>query len=241
MKPNLPLKKAELCIVSEKEKDIIRSLENFGIRCIAMKLTEGFSTSVGSHPDLFFLPVNDKIFLASNADSSVPYKLINSGFELVYVEDITEGYPTETKLNIALVGQYAVCCRANVPKTVIEYLVSSGFTVIDQKQGYSRCGICVVDSESIITSDKGIYNATKDKINTLLINPGGVLLNGFDYGFIGGASVKLSEKVLGFFGRIEDHADYEYIRDFCSGRGVEVLSLVDDTPLRDIGGAVLLR
>ncbi|MBQ9107020.1 MAG: hypothetical protein IJY56_03925 [Clostridia bacterium] len=240
MKPNLPLNKAELCIVSEKEKDIIKSLENLGIRCIAMKPTEGFSTSVGSHPDLFFLPVDDKIFLASNADSSVAYQLIDSGAELVCVGDITEGYPIETKLNIALVGNYAVCCRTNVPQTVIEYLISSGFTVIDQKQGYSRCSVCVVDSESIITSDKGIYNATKYKINTLLINPGGILLDGFDYGFIGGASVKLSEKVLGFFGRIEDHTDHEYIRDFCSSRGVEIFSLVD-TPLRDIGGAVLLR
>jgi len=240
MKPNLHLKKAELCIVSKKEKDIIRSLENFGIRCIAMKPTEGFSTSVGSHPDLFFLPVNNKIFLASNADSNVSYQLIDSGFDLIYVNDIAEGYPTETKLNIALVGKYAVCRRANVPDIVIECLISSGFTVINQKQGYSRCSICVVDSESIITSDKGIYNATMDKINTLLIGAGGILLDGFDYGFIGGASVKLSDNVIGFFGRIEDHADYENIRDFCSNRGVEVLSLVD-TPLRDIGGAVLLR
>lgn len=240
MKPNLPSEKAELCIVSAKEKDIIRSLENFGIRCITIKSADGYLTSVGTHPDLFYLPVNNKVFLASNADSSVPYLLIDSGFELVYIGDITEGYPTETKLNIALIGKYAVCCCANTPKTVIEYLVSSGFTIIDQKQGYSRCSICIVDSESIITSDKGIYNATKDKINTLLISEGGILLDGFDYGFIGGASVKLSETTIGFFGRIEDHVDYQYIRNFCSNRGVAVLSLID-TPLRDIGGAVLLR
>jgi hypothetical protein len=74
-------------------------------------------------------------------------------------------------------------------------------------------------------------------MHVLRIAPGAVVLDGFPYGFIGGASFKISEKNLAFTGRLDGHPDCERILSFLREREIEPLFLTQE-PIFDIGSAI---
>ena len=59
-------------------------------------------------------------------------------------------------------------------------------------------------------------------------------LDGYDYGFIGGACCKISKGVLAFFGNAKAHKCYDDIKAFCKNYNVDLLSLANER-LCDIG------
>ena len=121
----------------------------------------------------------------------------------------------------------------------MKYLAISDRAVqINSRQGYSRCSVCVVSDNAIITTDEGICRgAEAHGIDVLKIQPGYIDLLGFDYGFIGGASFKISDTKLAFTGRLDKHPDAERIIEFASLHNVNIV-YITDKPAFDIGGAV---
>jgi len=76
--------------------------------------------------------------------------------------------------------------------------------VINVKQGYTKCSTCIVNNNAIITSDVSIAKALSlEKIDVLLIPPGDILLPGLNYGFIGGATGLIEDRVLAFYGSLD--------------------------------------
>jgi hypothetical protein len=95
-----------------------------------------------------------------------------------------------------------------------------------------------VDEKSIITADRGIYHSvTSAGMDALLINPGHIVLKGFDYGFIGGAAFKISKHKLAFTGLLELHPDKDKILKFLADRKIEPIYLTKQ-PIFDIGSAI---
>jgi hypothetical protein len=96
-----------------------------------------------------------------------------------------------------------------------------------------------VDDNALITSDNAIANAAeKLGISVLKISPGGIELEGFDYGFIGGASITLNDAVA-FTGAISNDCDRIRIEEFIAGRGKSTIYLTGCQAF-DIGGAVVI-
>ena len=109
---------------------------------------------------------------------------------------------------------------------------------VSSRQGYSRCSVCVVNDNAIITADEGICRSAKAHgIDVLKIRPGYIDLPGFDYGFIGGASFKLSDTKLAFTGGLDKHPDAERIIEFASLHNIDIV-YITDKPAFDIGGAI---
>ena len=156
------------------------------------------------------------------------------GLEVVKVEGQGRAYPDDARLCACVVGRFCIHdLRISDPHI-------TGFELIQVRQGYARCSTCVVDESSIITSDAGIAKAAaRHGIDVLGIRPGYIELEGFDTGFIGGASFKLSPEHLAFTGRLDAHPDRARIEDFLRERGVEPVYLTD-MPAFDIGSAVPL-
>lgn len=71
----------------------------------------------------------------------------------------------------------------------------------------------------------------------LKTRPGYITLEGYQYGFIGGASVNLDENTLGFFVDISFHPDNLSIIDFCKSHNVNAVSLCKGIKPVDICGA----
>ena len=105
---------------------------------------------------------------------------------------------------------------------------------MDVKHGYAKCSICSVGENAIITADPSIAKtAKKNGIDVLKTEASHTRLDGYDCGFIGGASGDDGENIY-FCGNLEKHPDGEKIKEFCKkhGRGVVCLS---DEPLYDYG------
>ena len=120
-------------------------------------------------------------------------------------------YPNSAAYNVAVVKNYAICNEDVADKAILERLKSLGKQIINVKQGYSKCSVCITGG-GIITSDKGIYKAAEGKIPSLLISPGNISLPGCKYGFIGGASG--FDGRLIFAGDITGHPDFLRIENF---------------------------
>ena len=77
---------------------------------------------------------------------------------------------------------------------------------------------------TLVGRGEDILNAMKQNgIDTLLISEGHVDLPGYSYGFIGGASAKISSNEVFFFGNIEAHRNYNEIHEFLKKHGCTMI------------------
>jgi hypothetical protein len=109
--------------------------------------------------------------------------------------------------------------------------------IINVKQGYTRCST-LVGQNFAVSADAGILSALSTLgYDTLKISEGDVMLKGYGHGFIGGASFAFGDDVY-FFGSLSYHKDKDKIKGFLRRNGAKIHEL-DDTPLTDLGGAVI--
>ena len=181
---------------------------------------------VSHHPDMFMF-YDDVLFVEKNIS-----------IEGKKCEAIGHKYPETVKFNIAKIGDYIICKYDMISEVIKEHIEHKGYTVINVNQGYSKCSTAIV-GDSFITSDKGIYDACRDKnINGLLIRPGYIELPDLDYGFIGGTCVSFDDVVY-FNGDVTRHPDYEIIKSFIEkiDKKIEYINI----PLTDIGSFIIIE
>ncbi|NLL63499.1 MAG: hypothetical protein GX241_04560 [Ruminococcaceae bacterium] len=192
------------------------AFSNYGIKVIEIGALDVLPTPVAHHIDLMCCGG----YIAKEIEGKLPGKPIK--------QNLGNVYPLDVPLNAAIVGEYIICN----PDTVAPELLELGLKLIPVKQGYTKCSTLVIDETHIITEDESIYEATKDILNVLFIEKGHVFLEGYDYGFIGGASAVIGDTVF-FFGNIEKHPDFKKIKAFSPKR---IISLSEKEKLIDIGG-----
>lgn len=232
--PNLPKNAAAVIVSSDTPQEILNTLHDFGVETISIPHLNNERNSIINHPDVGIVHINSEKFVCSPETYSY-YKTIlgSAGANLICGETSVNGkYPKDAAYNIAMVSNYTFLNRKTVDNILVDTLKNK---IIDIKQGYAKCSICVVDEKSIITEDEGItVAAIANNIDVLKISKGQVRLEGFNYGFIGGCSGKLAKNILAFAGDITKHTDHVRIRDFCYKKGVEIVSLGKGI-LTDIG------
>ena len=217
--------------------ECIKSLNDMGYTVFQGSLLPNVDKPVAHHIDMQIVKCSDKAYLCAPC----VYDHYLDAFENTTIELVKghenpdDRYPHDVKYNIAITGKYAIHNTSHTDKAFFEL---SCYSDINVKQGYSKCNICVVSEDAIITSDKGIADTlSKYPIDVLLISEGHILLDGYNHGFIGGCSGLIENNLLAFAGDISIHPDYESIRDFCLNHGVDLVSLYDGD-LVDIGTIV---
>ena len=73
-------------------------------------------------------------------------------------------------------------------------------------------------------------------LDVLPITKAQVLIEGYQYGFLGGASGRVGDEII-FNGDLSQHSDYAAIREFIEKRGLRVV-FFRDYPLTDIGSII---
>ena len=217
--------------ISKKQEDTLFSL---GYSPVKLPPFSHLDERVATHPDMLLFPLEDGILM--NRAYYDEHKAFWERFPFSFLlsdEAIEKDYPNDVLFNALPVGS-----TLYGGKTVSKQILSTFSRFVPVKQGYTRCSSCKVGG-GIITQDKTIFRSLQqDGIEALLISSGHITLKGYDTGFIGGASVALSDTVTAFFGRIEDHPDYESISEFARRQNVTLLSLSNE-PLTDYGGGFL--
>ena len=155
-------------------------------------------SSVGLHPDIQIHFVDGKTAYCEPTLYEY-YKKILPAYVTLKRGSSYVGftYPDNCAYNIARMGKNIIC-NINISDTnILDFYKENGYNIINVNQGYAKCNVCPLSDNFIITEDIGIYRAVKNSIelNVAYMPVGRVMLDGFDYGFIGGAS-GLADKTL---------------------------------------------
>ncbi|MCD8390669.1 MAG: hypothetical protein LUD03_02370 [Firmicutes bacterium] len=213
----------------------VKKLNSLGIEVILSYKSENLLPPISAHPDMTILHLGGNRFVCS-PDSYDYYKERLNGADVARgVCVLKKDYPNDVPYNITIFGEYVFLNASSNQTEIAKTYVSSSKKILNVKQGYTKCNICVVSRNALITSDTGIYKTAVDnKIDALLIESGYIELKGMDCGFIGGASGLIAPNMLAVNGDIKTHPDGCKMIEFCKKHGVDVISLKKGI-LEDIG------
>ena len=158
-------------------------------------------------------------------------------------ECIDTKYPYDIKYNVCTIGKKAIHNFEYTDSIVKKELIAQGYELINTTQGYTNCSIGVIDENSAIVTDKGLYKILqKHNIDVLYLEyePEIKLLKGSEYsnkkGFIGGVISRISDKLV-VFGDLNKIDSNQNIRNFITAKGLEIIEF-KGLDLIDYGGTV---
>lgn len=190
-------------------------------RDVQLVSTDGIvEKALSNHPDMFLCKMG-------LSDDAPVYSA--TGLEL------KPGYPDDCAFNAACTGKYFIHRLDCTQPVLLDAAKELGMTLIDVPQGYAKCSIVILTETAIITSDEGIARACEpyEDLEVLLIQPGHVRLDGYSYGFLGGASGRVGKELI-FNGNLIRHPDFTEILDFAEAHGL-TCKWFPEYQLTDIG------
>nr|WP_283123981.1 hypothetical protein [Angelakisella massiliensis] len=124
--------------------------------------------------------------------------------------------------------------------TLKNIILENRWRFLHSRQGYARCSVCLVSSNSAITSDPTLYGLlTAAGLDVLKLPPGDILLPGYDTGFIGGCCGLIHPRRMAFTGSLEYyHCGMAVVR-FLERYQIEPVFLRKGK-LLDVGGIIPL-
>lgn len=195
------------------------------------------------HADMTVFFAGSNKFFTTRENKNILQETLENKIKLPVLIQDTENletyYPNDCKLNVYYDGLHIITNQETASKRIVNYLSNrKGIKLINVKQGYSSCSICTVNENSIITGDPGIARNCKEAgMDVLLIDDNEIALEGFDHGFIGGCSFRLSENKIAFTGFIPSINIKSQIESFLIEKGYEAVYMKDE-PIKDIGGII---
>lgn len=241
--PNLPEGFVKKVVIGTADIDTLNSLRNIGITTKEFTDRTNVRTSVSSHADIHFCHLDEKTVIISNHQKHMIDEIKDIyGLEKIITEEtpIEYIYPKDVLLNCVFVGKYVIYNEKTISNNIKQFINEKNFIKIKVKQGYTKCSVAVVNDKAIITDDKQIANkSVQHGLEALFVSKGSVILNGYNYGFIGGCCGKIGKNVIAFNGDIKKHTDYIKICEFLKQHQICYVSLKEGA-LEDIGSILPL-
>lgn len=212
------------------EKDA-EKLKKYG-EVVRTKANKNVLNGLDTHPDVLVhpLPNGDLVVDRDNLDY---YKEIFKDKKIIPSHSsLSAKYPSDIHLNAFAFKNIFIHNLKYTDQVILDYYKKAGYDLVNIKQGYAKCS-CLVTHDFVMTSDGGIYETLKDLIPIYKIDHGGIKLQNFNYGFIGGATGVLGKKIF-FTGDFSHHSSYEEILKIISNYDYEIEILSDET-IEDFG------
>lgn len=235
--PNLPNNKVTT-VFADCDDNALKTLFNeLSIKVVNITENQLLEAPVSKHADILANYVGKSTFLVDKHQVELCRFIEDNNGKSFIIKKIQSPYPNDCLLNFADIGDYIICNKSIITKEIAEFLPYK--PIIDVKQGYSKCSVCVCSRNTIITDDKSVYNAVLqcDNINSLLLEKGSVRINKYDYGFIGGCCGLIDKNLLLFNGDLTLHTDFDKIRKFLYDNDVNYID-IKGKPLTDIGSII---
>lgn len=235
--PNLPYNKVTTVFADCNDSALKKLFEDLSIIVVNVTENQLLEAPVSKHADILANYVGKSTFLVDKNQKELCSLIENNGGKSVIIDNIKSPYPNDCMLNFADIGDYIICNKSILTEEIIKMLPNK--PIIDVKQGYSKCSVCIVKHNAIITDDISIYNAVSqyDNIKSLLVEKGSVHIDKYDYGFIGGCCGLIGKDLLLFNGDLSTHTDFDKIKIFLYDNGVNYID-IKGKPLTDIGSII---
>jgi len=225
----------------EKEK-----LKELGYDLIELEKSKNVYEEISSHVDIFVCKIGNKIIIEPSRFQALRGKIYNNCEIEQGQAYIEKNYPLDIKYNVCTIGKKALHNLEFTDFKIKEELEAQGYELINTVQGYTNCSIAVIDENSAIVTDKGLFKILeKHGVDVLYIeNELDIkLLNQTGYsnriGFIGGAISRIEENIIitGDLNKIDKDGK---IREFISKRKLNIIEFKDQDVI-DFGGIVLVN
>ena len=211
--------KNKIIVSKDAGKALLNYLEEAGREYELFGPLENVAGPIKNHPDLLYCRLNEDTLFKGDASKLGPE------------------YPEDIRYNAFSTGKYFIHDLRYTDSELLELTESLGLIQVNVRQGYAGCSIVPVDENAIITYDRGIAaKAVKAGLEVLTIESGHVLLEGYETGFIGGASGRIGDEIV-FNGDLRKHPDFRAIIEFVEGRGLKV-RYFPGYDLTDIGSII---
>lgn len=219
-----------------------KSLKNLGIKIIKVPPCNNLYNAIKGHVDIqlnILSKIEKKVIVQKGISDSFKKELIANNINFIESKSsLGKKYPSNIALNSLILDNYFIHNLNFSDENLIESQKNK--TLVNVKQGYTKCSSLVVNDHSIITSDKGIYNSLlKYNFDILLVPPGDIILDGLDYGFIGGTGGLINSSTMAFFGSLEKYAYGEEVKKFLKKHNVNPIYL-NNSKLYDRGSLFTL-
>lgn len=234
-------------IIDERMRDIEkRTLQRLGYELIEIKKSTKIYSEISSHVDIFACKVKNKIIAEKHVYDILKNKL--KKYIIIQGNSVIQNvYPKDINYNVCIVGNKAIHNFKYTDSQIVQELKKNNFELINVKQGYSNCSIVVIDENSIILNDKGLYNSLKDSgLNILFLDyiPDIKLLNEKgNYsemnGFIGGAIARIDDNIV-VFGDLNKVDNKSYIRKFIEKKNLNIIDF-SGLDVIDYGGIIEVK
>ncbi len=225
---------AVVIINPEAPESLFEGLQRYGIEALPVPVTKNVAPPLKGHPDLQLFFHHDRFFCHNELSTSFINALKNLGEVIICESQLGSRYPKDIAFNVACTGRVAFHREDMTERKIRSFLATENIPLVNVSQGYSKCSTCIVSENHIITADAGIHGAALQQgMDSLLINPGYILLPGYRHGFIGGATGILDNRLF-FTGAIDHHPDAQAIKNFIKRSGREIAFLSEE-PVIDLG------
>lgn len=227
-------------IIDSRMREIEKNkLKELGYKIIELKQNNKVYSEISSHVDIFTCKIEEEIII-----EPTQYEKIQLMPNFIKGEDeIGLEYPFDIKYNICTIGKKAIHNFKYTDKVVKQELIKKGYELINTNQGYTNCSIAVIDNNSAIVTDKGLYKILlAHEIDVLFINNilDIKLLNQNGYsdkrGFIGGCISRIGNYII-IFGDLDKIDNDKRIRKFINKKELEIIEF-KDLDVIDYGGIV---
>ena len=231
-------------IIDERMRDIEKqTLQRLGYELIEIKKSTKIYSEISSHVDIFACKVKNKIIAEKYVYDILKNKL--KKYIIIQGNSVIQNvYPKDINYNVCIVGNKAIHNFKYTDSQIVQELKKNNFELINVKQGYSNCSIAVIDENSIILNDKGLYNSLNDSgLNILFLDymPDIKLLNeNGKYsemnGFIGGAIARIDDNIV-VFGDLNKVDNKSYIRKIIEKKNLNIIDF-SGLDVIDYGGII---
>ncbi|MCI8284696.1 MAG: hypothetical protein HFE90_05435 [Firmicutes bacterium] len=258
----------DIFISETASPQISKKLAATGHKIYKVKSTSAVHPSIADHPDIYMCRVKDTVLIDESIQTDpdlhsmdiifemgnisakypydVPYNAVSTN--KIFMHNTKYTLPElldtarEAGLNIINVKQgYTKCSCVTVGDNAI---ITSDEGIYKTICAYNRMLIEEAASESenlqkiSQSGDISCPAPCPETIDSLLVRPGHVVLEGMSAGFIGGTSGAVGNTIY-FNGNLSSHPDFAKITDFIEKHGFRA-EWTTDIPLTDIGSIIFI-
>ena len=217
-----------------------------GYQLIEIPRSNKVYEEISSHVDIFIAKIGNSLIIEPGfydwfVEQVKGFKIktnIIKGDSIVQAQ-----YPMDISYNVCIIGDYAIHNFKYTSKKIMELLYSLEYKLINVKQGYTNCSIAVIDDNSLIVSDNGLYKElSKYDFDILLIeNELDIKLlsdSGYSnkHGFIGGCISRMGNNII-IFGDLAKIDKNNLIRNFILKKNLKIIEF-KTLDVIDYGGII---
>ena len=225
----------------EKEK-----LKELGYNLIEIKASNNVYEEISAHVDIFTCKIGNTLIVEPSIYEKIKQSKPNN-FKIESGQERVENkYPYDIKYNVCTIGKKALHNFEYTDTKIKQELEKQEYQLINTTQGYTNCSIAVIDDNSAIVTDKGLYKILqKYNIDVLYLEYelDIKLLTTVGYsnrnGFIGGAISRIDENII-VFGDLNKIDQEGKIRKFISEKNLNIIEFKGLNVI-DYGGIVTLK